>query len=253
MTLLSYDRMGEGPPLLFLHGLFGSKDNWKAIAHAFADRYTCVLVDLRNHGHSFFDDTHSYQDQAEDVCCLLTHLNLKKPIIIGHSMGGKVALTCESLFQCSKSVVLMDILPVAYNDHHSFIFDALEKVDLSVCHTYSQLRDAFSSVLSDPMLVQFFLKSVKKKGDTFSWALNLPVLHDYYTSIRGVPPIQTITAPVHCIYGERSSYVSESKKNESSSYFTSISYTPIPNAGHWVHVDNRLAVIDALLAWVTKI
>jgi len=246
MNHISYETFGAGPPLIFLHGLLGSKDNWKFIAKELQASFTCFLLDARNHGESFHSDTHRYTDLAHDVYTFMEQHDINKPIVIGHSMGGKTALKLQSDYKCCSHIVLVDILPVPYDDHHTFIFEAISSLDLSRFQSYSDIRTALNSVLSDPIIVQFLLKSIRKVAYEFSWNINTSVLAGYYSDISGTPDLNVIHCPTTCLYGERSSYINERNIEKAESYFDNITYVAVPNAGHWLQAENPKSTVKLL-------
>jgi esterase len=235
---LSVDRFGNGPALVFCHGLFGSKDNLRSIANVLSSSYTCYLIDFRNHGFSFHDEHHSYLHLAEDIHKVIVTHSIKSPTFIGHSMGGKSVLTYESIYQSSDKIILLDILPTTYKASHSFIFKALSKISLEDHHSYESISNALKAVLFDDRLVPFFLKSIKIESEKFIWKLNLKSLEKNYKDILSMPKLNKITCPTLCLHGERSTYVTDLLKTKMKTTFTNLSYREIIGAGHWVHVDN---------------
>ncbi|MGB5975866.1 MAG: alpha/beta fold hydrolase, partial [Cyclobacteriaceae bacterium] len=130
--VLSYKDMGEGKPLVILHGLFGSSDNWVTVGRELAKTYKVYLVDMRNHGDSPHSETHSYDSMGEDVLAFLDEHNLERPLVIGHSMGGKAAMNFAVKHPDRfEKLVIVDIAPKAYPVHHRGILDGLMGIDIA--------------------------------------------------------------------------------------------------------------------------
>src|SRR5687768_9250564 len=128
---LHYKEMGHGQPLLILHGLFGTLDNWATLAKRLAEHYNVFLVDLRNHGRSPHSEQHDYDAMAEDVLQLVDDLQIPTPAIMGHSMGGKVAMNYALPYPTRiTKLIVVDIAPTAYPPHHDEIIDALQGLDI---------------------------------------------------------------------------------------------------------------------------
>ena len=157
---LSYESLGSGKPIMFLHGLLGMKSNWRGIANAFSAKHTCILVDARNHGKSFHHPSHTYNDLAKDTLALIEELDLNELILVGHSMGGK---TLYQLTQYDSSRIkafcIVDILPVEMPNTHHHILSALSHIPLETCSTRSQIADYFKQQFDDITFAQFLAKN----------------------------------------------------------------------------------------------
>ncbi len=127
---LNYKLLGSGPPLIILHGLFGMLDNWRTIARMLENKYQCILVDLRNHGRSSHDDEMNYQVMAQDVLQLMNDLHIKHAILLGHSMGGKVAMQFALTYpEMVEKLIVVDIAPKKYPLHHNLEIEAIQSVE----------------------------------------------------------------------------------------------------------------------------
>src|SRR5687767_9372372 len=145
---LNYKISGSGPPIIFLHGLFGMLDNWRTIARALEIRYQCILVDLRNHGRSPRSDEMNYNVMSDDVLKLMDDLKLESAIILGHSMGGKVAMELALKFpERISKLIVVDISPRAYPPHHADVIGAIESIDPSALENRSDAENKFRSHL----------------------------------------------------------------------------------------------------------
>ncbi len=240
--------MGHGQPLLILHGLFGTLDNWQTLAKRLAERYTVFLVDLRNHGRSPHSDEHDYDLMAGDVLELIDSLNIPTPAIMGHSMGGKVAMNFALKYPTRLTkLIVVDIAPKAYPPHHDEILDALRSVDLSSATSRSDIDAQLAKTIPQPDVRLFLMKNLHRKEDnTFGWRMNLEALDKNYEHIAAA-----VTAEVPFkkstlfIKGGRSRYIQQEDIFGSiERLFTLVEIETIPDAGHWVHAQAPDEVYD---------
>ena len=173
MTNLHHETYGESdaPPLIVLHGLFGSLDNWKTLCRQWAESIPVIGIDLRNHGQSPHLETMSYEEMANDVFETLDNLGISNPIyILGHSMGGKVAMSMAQMHPDRlKGLIVVDIAPKAYAPHHNDVFEGLNAVNLDTIQSRSEADQMMSSAIEDKMLRGFLLKNLKKEAVGFKW------------------------------------------------------------------------------------
>ena len=159
--MLHYRVLGKGEPLVILHGLFGSSDNWQSQAKIFAEFYTVYLVDLRNHGHSFWSPAHSYALMAEDLRALTEELNLKNIILLGHSMGAKVAMTFAQQHPgLLDKLILVDMGIKEYPMHHQHILAGIKSLNLSEYASRGEAERVLEVHLENPGVRQFLLKNL---------------------------------------------------------------------------------------------
>ncbi|GAB3202708.1 pimeloyl-ACP methyl ester carboxylesterase [Pontibacter aydingkolensis] len=238
---LHYKEMGHGQPLLILHGLFGTLDNWATLAKRLAEHYNVFLVDLRNHGRSPHNEEHNYDAMADDVLRLVDELQIATPAIMGHSMGGKVAMKYALKYPTRLTkLIVVDIAPKAYPPHHDEIIDALQSLDLSKATSRSEIDTQLAKSISDEDVRLFLMKNLYRKEDnTFGWRMNLDALEKNYEYIAAA-----ITADVpfkkHALFikGGRSGYIKQEDIYGSIEHlFTMVEVETIPNAGHWVHAE----------------
>lgn len=244
---LFFREMGQGPPLIILHALLGSGENWLSIAKALADRWHVWLPDLPNHGQSPWRDTMRYFDLAQAVCDWMDHVGVHHASVIGHSMGGKTAMQLTQMIpdQLDK-VVVVDIAPIAYGDRHGEIFEALKGVDL---HTVSRgdIDRELSTQLSDPMLRAFLMKNLVREGETFRWRIPLDTLVAQYPKIRAAPDLHhPFAGPVLFLRGEQSDYIPASALPVIRQWFPDAQVETISGAGHWMNAENPLDVTAAI-------
>mgnify|MGYP000420874086 CR=1 FL=1 len=236
---LHYQTSGSGQALVILHGLFGSSDNWRALAKQLATRAQIITVDLRNHGRSPHSSEQTYELMADDLATLARDLNLSTIDLIGHSVGGKVAMVFSQRYpELLRKLVVVDIAPRAYDDEHSAIFKALLNLDLSLYSTRNELDKELSLSLPNKAVRQFLLMNLSVDNDELSWRINLPVLYDVYPKLLNkVCEGQQHSAPSCFIRGGRSNYIQEQDIAEIELSFPNSIIVTIPQAGHWVHAD----------------
>ncbi len=249
MNLLHYHIQGEGEPFVILHGLFGSSKNWQHIMTSLSSDYKVIGIDLRNHGQSFHAPNMSYQVMAYDVLAVLNELGLDSVTLIGHSMGGKVAMVFALLFPDRvKNLIVVDIAPITYEPKHLSIFEALLNLPVPIL-SRDQADRHLSSSLPNRALRQFLLKNLKRHDSAFIWSVPLPFLHESYDLIRGFPEIEgKYIGPVSVIYGQDSDYVLEDYHSSFNLYFSSVSLCPIAQAGHWLHAEQPVRFLEMLSA-----
>lgn len=228
----------EAQSIFILHGLFGSLTNLAQLAKALQKYYNLILVDLRNHGRSQHHETMSYPEMAVDIFELADSLGINTFSIVGHSMGGKVAMSCalENPHRIEKLVVV-DIAPVTYFDHHSHVFNGLMSIDLDKITSRQDADLQLSHSLKDADLRQFLLKSLHKNGEFFEFLFNLKQLKNNYTNIRGWPyKNNQFTHPTLFIKGADSNYIISEYQKTTIKQFPNAQVKIISNAGHWAHV-----------------
>lgn len=247
---LAYEETGDGPPVVVLHGLFGSGTNWRRIARALSDRHRVFTVDLRNHGNSPWAATMSYREMAEDVVALFDRLGLKKTDVLGHSMGGKVAMTLALMEpQRIARLVVVDIAPISYGDRFSSYTQAMRGVDTMAATSRDEVQRALSQDIHDPGTVGFLMQNLVRHNEQFDWRINLSALSAAMGEIGAFPGAlagKTFNGPSTLITAARSDYVSADDRKLFSAYFPKARFVEIPDAGHWVHVDRPEAFIAAV-------
>jgi len=251
---LHFRELGEGQPLIILHGLFGFSDNWQTHAKKLADYYRVILVDLRNHGHSPWSEEFSYDLMCEDLNELILENNLLNPIIIGHSMGGKVAMTFAQKHPKSlEKLIIVDMGIKAYPPHHQHILEGIHALDLTKVTVRSEAEKLLKVFIESEGVRQFLLKNLywKEKGK-LAWRMNVNVLEREMNEIlRSLPSIDVFT-PTLFIRGELSNYILDEDFEEIESTFHDAELITIPNAGHWVHAENPDLFVDTVLGFCLR-
>ena len=226
----------NSPPLMIIHGLYGSGRNWGVIAKRLSDKFHVIAVDLRNHGESPWFDSHNYHDMAEDLVEVITYLNIR-PDIIGHSMGGKAAMVLALKNpNFVNRLLIADIAPVKYEHDQSKFIEAMQKVDLSKVEKRSEAVAALSNFVEDKSLQSFFTQSLDLK--TKSWKLNLDILSSQMHEILSFPKIdEKFSGQTLFFRGEKSEYILAEHREIINSLFTKARFATLKDAGHWLHAE----------------
>ena len=248
---LSFQDIGEGQPIVIMHGLFGAAKNWNSIAKQMARKYRILTVDLRNHGSSPWTDTMSYVEMAEDMIEFLDQRGLEKAHIVGHSMGGKVAMTMALKFpQRVESLVVADMAPVKYpNMVFKSYVEKLQSVDLSQVSRRSDVDPMISDVIENPAVRAFLLGNLENTPDGLKWMVNLDTLGREMDKIGGVPALRMdVSYPEKTLFvsGANSDYVQQTHHQLIKHLFPKVEFKVIENAGHWVHAEKPHDFMAAL-------
>jgi pimeloyl-ACP methyl ester carboxylesterase len=246
--------MGEGFPLVILHGLFGFSDNWQTHAKKLSSYYRIILVDLRNHGHSPWSDEFSYQLMVDDIKELIDDLGIKKMHLLGHSMGGKVAMLFAQ--QHTKSIdklIVVDIGIKAYPMHHQHILAGMHAIDLSVITARSQAEAILKEHIESDGVRQFLLKNLywKDKGQ-LAWRMNIEVLEREMPEILAAIPEKETFVPALFIRGALSNYILDEDFSAIEEVFPEAEFVTIDHAGHWVHAEAPEEFMDAVLSFCLR-
>ena len=236
--MLNYMTFGDekSPPVMIVHGLYGSGRNWGVIAKRLSDQFFVITVDLRNHGDSPWLDTHNYHVMADDLVEVINSLNIK-PNIIGHSMGGKAAMVLALKHpNLVRNLIIADIAPVKYEHDQSQFIEAMQKVDLSKVEKRSDATLALSKFVEDKSLQNFFTQSLDIKAKR--WKLNLKVLRSEMSEILSFPKIESEFSG-HSLFlkGENSDYIKPEHRKLIKSLFTKARFATFKEAGHWLHAE----------------
>ena len=239
----------ERPGLLIVHGLYGSGRNWGVIAKRLSDSRHVVAVDMRNHGESPWQDSHSYADLAGDLAQVLE--SLEGPYdVMGHSMGGKaamvLALTRPDLVN---RLIVVDIAPVAYAHSQIQYVRAMQAVDLSRVSKRLDAAEQLLPLVDNPDLVPFFLQSLDVRNRR--WLLNLDVLAREMQKILGFPDVSgCYEGKVLFLSGAESQYIRQEHRDRIKALFPAAQFAKIPGAGHWVHAEKPREFEAAVREWL---
>ncbi len=243
---------GNGPPILILHGLFGSLDNWQTIANALSNEFTIYLIDLRNHGKSPHTEAFSYTLMANDIMYMIQKYQLVKPFMIGHSMGGKVVLELINLYpnDIGKSIII-DIATKLYPRGHDEIFKSMLGLDIKKINKRSEAEFELSKTILDQTVRQFILKNLDRdQNQQFVWKLNLKSLFENYNEItQEIKPSKPIINKILFIRGDRSNYILDKDQLDIKKYYPNSSFVTIADAGHWVHADQPIRLVEIIKSY----
>ncbi|MEZ0288674.1 MAG: alpha/beta fold hydrolase [Methylophilus sp.] len=242
---LHYQTLGDGPPLVLIHGLFGSADNWGNIAKHFAQNFQVISIDLRNHGRSPHSKLQTYADMADDMLELCDTLGLEQIYLLGHSLGGKVAMQFATQYpERVNKLIVVDMAMRAYADEHTHLMDAMLAVDLSQMASRSEVDKALKTPVSNLMVRQFLLTNLVKVDGQLQWRINLPALQANYVYFQAALPAH-FEKPSLFIRGERSDYVQEKDVADIQGHFPRAEFVCL-QTGHWVHAEQPQQFIEAV-------
>lgn len=240
-------------PLMILHGLFGSLDNWQTLGNAFAEDRPVVLVDLRNHGRSPHAESHTYEDMVADVKELVNGLTFDKFHLMGHSMGGKVAMhyALRNAADLEK-LISVDMGTQTYERGHDEIFKALQTLDLSKIEKRSDADKALAAYIGEFGIRQFLLKGLKRSPQGYEWRMNLDVIYkDYPSILAGLPQnLGQFSEPTLFVKGQKSAYIKPDKIQDYQKWFPKADLREIAGAGHWVHAEKPKDFFQSIQSFI---
>lgn len=253
---LAYREFGSGQPLIILHGLFGQSDNWNTLAKQFAEQgFHVFTVDQRNHGLSPHSGEWNYEVMADDVKELIDDHDLKNPILLGHSMGGKTVMFFEWKYPgVAEKLIIADISPRAYAPHHQDVLAALHAVDFSVIKTRKEAEAKMNEYITDFGTKQFLLKNIYWKdseNNVMDWRFNLKVLSEKYDNIGVAAPEFKSSTKCLVIRGEKSHYITEKDMDDFHSRFADCRLETIAGSGHWVHAEKPKEFFETVIQFIT--
>ena len=252
---LNYREQGSGPPLLILHGLFGSAANCGRIARDLARDHRTVVVDLRNHGASPHAPDTTYPAMSADLAALIERVSPGAPVtLLGHSMGGKTAMRFALEYpERVARLVVVDIAPRAYQGNQDEVVAALQRLDPDTLDSRAAADARLAEWLPDPALRAFLLTNLVQAGGRLRWRINLPVLTAGLAEIEDfpVPDGAVYDGPVCFVAGSESDYLREDDPERIHTLFPKATLTSIEGAGHWVHAAQPDAFLAAVRAFLT--
>ncbi|TAN53252.1 MAG: alpha/beta fold hydrolase [Methylococcaceae bacterium] len=238
-----------GPTVLILHGLLGSGRNWHAVAQCLSDRFRVAVPDLRNHGASPHRDVMDYPSMAADVLALLDALQWPTAHVIGHSMGGKLAIHLSMAHPERVSRVLVaDIAPADYPDHHQPLLDALEALPLAGLNSRQEADARLTAAIPQATLRRFLLQNLITTSAGYRWRVNLPSIRANLPALLAAPAIDHFPpyqGATLFLAGERSDYVRPEHYAAIGRHFCHAHIRTLHGAGHWLHVDQPEAFLQA--------
>ncbi|MEM7251855.1 MAG: alpha/beta fold hydrolase [Pseudomonadota bacterium] len=250
----------SGEPLVVLHGLLGSGTNWRTVARRLSEAYTVWLPDARNHGRSPHVPNMGYAEQADDVLALLDRERIERAHIMGHSMGGKTAMTMANRAPNRvRSLTVVDIAPVSYpSDPESpqrRLMTAMQQLDLTRITSRKDADRTLAEAIDDHALRAFALLGLDRIDDAFQWRMNVDELLRSLPTMRDFPSLAkpAYPGPTHFIYGDQSPYVQPEHHRDIEALFPRVQWSSIASAGHWVHAEQPAAFIEAVERFLREI
>lgn len=239
---LFYRQYGKGKPLIILHGLFGLSDNWVSHGKRLAEQFSVFLVDLRNHGQSPHSPSFNYYTMVDDLYEFIEDHKLNKPIIIGHSMGGKVAMNFALSYpEMIDKLVVIDISPAKYPERnaHFNIINAMMSINFEAIHNRDEVSKILETSISSEKIRLFIMKNLyRKTRHTFDWRLNLSAIYNNIDNIFDGIELDSVNyQPALFIRGSLSDYIKDSDEKIIKKFFPNAKIETIAGVGHWVHAE----------------
>ncbi|MEW6991208.1 alpha/beta fold hydrolase [Colwelliaceae bacterium 6441] len=253
MAILNYQQNGTGQNIMLIHGLFGSLDNLNMVSKGLCENYCVTNVDVRNHGFSFHENNMSYENLAQDIIDTLDHLNIASTHILGHSMGGKIAMQVALDFPDRiNSLIVADISPIQYPEHHNQIIEGLQSINLSLINNRKQADEQLSHYVKDIGVRQFLLRNLHKVNERFAFKCNLAFIAQCYPQIiQGYKGVKTFNKPTLFIKGGNSDYISIDHRPIINQLFPMSKAKIIQGAGHWLHAEKTIAFNKTVTNFLT--
>lgn len=239
MSLLNHKILGEGKPLIILHGLFGYLDNWITLGKKWAEDRKVILVDQRNHGNSFHSNEFNYPIMADDLSKLMKEMDIDSASILGHSMGGKTAMNFAVQYpEKVEQLIIADIGPKFYPVHHHTIIKAFYSVPVKDLKSRSEADDALSEHIDDFGIRQFLLKNLAREKDGFRWKMNLDVIANQIEEVgKALNQNASYEGATLFVRGSKSDYILDEDINMMHSIFKNCKLETVEGAGHWLHAE----------------
>jgi pimeloyl-ACP methyl ester carboxylesterase len=254
-VVLAAAEYGAGPPVAILHGLYGSARNWAGIARRLAQDFRVIAFDLRNHGASPWAPTMDYPEMAEDLRAAMRTRGHRHYALIGHSMGGKVAMIAALTGKAEiERLAVVDIAPVAYPLGHLAYVQAMRRLDLNAVVRRSDADTALAGAIPDPVERAFLLQNLVLNDGPPRWQLNLAAIETALLALSGfpaMPPGDVYSGPALFIAGETSHYIHPDDETEIRRLFPYAQILRIAEAGHWVHAEQPEAFVNVVVPFLT--
>jgi esterase len=253
---LHFQTFGQGEPLILLHGLLGSLENWHSASLKLARHFQVFAVDQRNHGRSPHSPEMDYPLMAEDVYEFLRSQNLAHAHVLGHSMGGKTAMQLALLHpEAVDKLVVADIAPRAYSSHHGKLLEGLLALNLARFETRQQMEAALAPSIPDLATRQFLLKNLgHAPGVGYHWKIGLREIHSNYARLSAaLADGHPFEGPTLFVRGERSDYLWAEDLPELRRLFPRTQLKVIPRAGHLVHTENAPAFLQTVIEFLAGV
>jgi len=265
---LFFRKYGSGPPLIIVHGLYGSSDNWVTVGKALSERFEVFILDQRNHGQSPHSEHHSYDLMRADLLEFMDKQSIEKAMLLGHSMGGKTIMFFAASYpERVNGLIVVDIAPKSYFSYsgeavqsadHLFIIQAMTKIDLSEIKNRDDANHVLSTQIKSERVRQFLLKNlIRSKDNSFRWKLNIEAIRkslvrilDGLNASEFEHGNQITGFPVLFIRGANSNYILDSDIPGIHKIFPFAEIASVPDAGHWVHAEEPDVLVEKILEFV---
>ena len=265
---LFFRKLGQGKPLFILHGLFGLSDNWNTVGKILSESFEVYLIDLRNHGSSPHSDEWTYSAMAEDIKDIMedvkghmADVKEQKIILLGHSLGGKVAMQFAAMYpEKLEKLIVVDMAPKDYPGNQFDFIEKLLAINLAEMKNRKEAEIELRKIIKDEATIQLLLKNIQwiphpspserrgEGGEVLAWKFNLKVIADNQDKIGKTFSIaeKQITTPTLFIRGEKSNYILNSDTTEIKKHFPNSEIKTIAGAGHWVHADKSSEFVEKI-------
>jgi esterase len=251
---LFYRELGHGQPIIILHGIFGSSDNWLTQARILSSQYRLFSLDLRNHGQSPHSDDFDYPSMVADLLEFIEEHKLENPIVIGHSMGGKVAMNFALAHpEKLEKLIVVDIAPRPYNLEHYVIVNGLKAVPIKTLISRQEADAALTPFIPEPDVRQFLLKNLQRKPEGgFIWKINLPVIDQNLSKIGYDLQFEgKFEKPTLFIKGGKSKYVRDEDVAHIKEIFPKAELVTL-DTGHWVQAEKPKEFVEEVQRWLSS-
>ncbi len=245
----------SGQNIVILHGLLGSSDNWYSLAKQLAEQHQVFLLDQRNHGLSGWSDDWNYEVMVQDLHEFITENALQSIVLIGHSMGGKVAMLYAGKYpERLSKLVIVDIAPRHYPPHHQQILEGLQSIDLASLTSRQEADTQLAYHITALDTRQFLLKNLYRKPDnSFGWRMNLEVIVNNIEEVgKAFPANLQYAGKTIFIRGEKSGYITATDEPEIKGFFPEATLATVEGAGHWVQAEQPQRFMDVLLEFLQE-
>lgn len=247
----------SGPPVIILHGLLGSARNWQSIATRLAGGRQIHALDLRNHGRSPWAEAMTYEAMAADVARYIGEQGLEAPVVLGHSMGGKVAMVLAlTRPEAVGALVVVDVAPVAYRSEFLAWVNAMRAIDLAPLKRRAEVEALLAPTIPNAGARKFLVQNLDNGADGLRWRPNLDALAHGMHAITGFPDLPEgarYDGPTLFLRGERSDYVRPQHRHAIQALFPKAEFQDVPGAGHWVHAENPTDTLARLEAFLKRV
>lgn len=236
-------------PVIILHGLFGSSDNWMTFGKALGEKHHVYMIDQRNHGRSPWHDRFDYESMAGDIADFIRRHQIEQPAIIGHSMGGKAAMNLAVNHpDLISRLVIIDIAPKAYPVHHDKILEGLKSLSLDSIQSRGEADKQLAVFIPELGVRQFLLKNLYRREEGgFAWRMNLAVIQNYIENVGEVLQSGAVfDKPALFIRGEHSNYILDEDESIIAEHFPNYRLETIAGAGHWVQAEKPMELMGVL-------